>query len=203
MAHTSTRAWVAGKTPGQIPVKRIRPTNTFARDVRGEEFAPILVVWADDGLYYIVDGNHRFFRKLVLGDYGESILAWVLEEGDQKRVRGNPLPQHVREWKDGQITLSQLCIMAKNAYEDIEGKVKEILVSYKVLDAVDPVAITAGSVKQSAFDLTASVLRVLRGVTTIEQEARELTLPVEELASLYKCFIDGGREAIRKRLISG
>jgi len=162
-----------------------------------------LLVEADDGLYYIADGNHRFFKKLVFGGDPETIPAWVLEEGDQERVHGSPLPQHVREWKDGKITLSQLCVIAKNAYEDVQEKVKKILVNYKVEGAVETTAVMPGDINQSAFTLTASVLRVLRGVTTIEQEAQELALPVEELASFYKCFIDGGREAIRDRLRPG
>ena len=195
-------SWVEGKAPGQVPVKRIRPTNEPSRDVRKEVFAPILLVGAEDGLYYIVDGNHRFFRKLVLGDYQETVPAWVLEEGDQNKVHGNPLPQYVREWKEGQISLSQLSMLARVAYEGIEKQVKGMLTSHKVLDAVETGARTPGSADQPAFALTTSALRVLRGVTTIEQEARELALPVEELASIYKCFIDGGRKAIRERLQS-
>ncbi len=134
MRHAPTRSWVEGKAPGQVPVKGIRPTNGPSRDVRSEVYTPIVVVRAEDGLYYIVDGNHRFFRKLVRGDYADTIPAWVFVEGDQPRIHGTPLPQHVREWKAGKITLAQLSIMAKNAYEGMREKVEELLRAYRVVD---------------------------------------------------------------------
>ena len=198
MSQTSTISRLVGRAPKQIPVKMIRPTDVLSRDIRKIAYEPILLVKADDGLYYIVDGNHRFFRKLVFGDYQETIAAWVLEEGDQVRVHGNPLPQYVREWKEGQITLQQLSRMAKAVNQSVEIQIKEsqkrnkvLRTPVKPLHAHDPLV------------LSSSVIRVLRGVTTIEKEAQRVGLTVEQIRIIHKCFIDGGTKAIREKLDSG
>lgn len=196
MSQKSTITRLVGKAPKQIPVKLIRPTDVLSRDIRKIAYEPILLVKADDGLYYIVDGNHRFFRKLVFGDYQVTLAAWVLEEGDQERIHGNRLPQYVREWKEGQITLQHLTRMAKAVNRTIENQIKEK--RYKVLRApVKPLH------AHDPLVLAGSAIRVLRGVTTIEKEAQRLGLTVEQIRSIHKYFVDGGTKAIRERLDSG
>ncbi len=62
----SSRPWVEGKKPVRVPIVRIRPTNTMHSDVAESKYSPILLVKGADHSYYIVDGNHRFFRMLFL-----------------------------------------------------------------------------------------------------------------------------------------
>jgi len=130
-----TRSRLIGKAPEQIRVKSIRPTDELSQDTRTLVYQPILLVRATLGRYYIVDGNHRFSRRLFRRDYQETIPAWVLKEGDQRQVRGNPLPEHVRDWKYGNITLAQLTSLAESAYGVIAREALQTLQDCDVLSA--------------------------------------------------------------------
>jgi acetyltransferase-like isoleucine patch superfamily enzyme len=122
-----TRTGLKGKKTVRVPVAKIKPTNTMDWEIEKITFYPILLVKDDDdGSYYIVDGNHRFFTALC-NPKSLFISAWVLEEGDQRWLRGEPLPTYVREWRDGLFDLRQLCLMARNVHRRIESDVNEDL----------------------------------------------------------------------------
>jgi len=214
MVHFPTKSIIKGKTPVLVPVVRIRPTNTVKGDALKVEYSPILLVSADDNYYYIVDGNHRFFRKIFFSDSTSRIPAWVLKEGDQESLHGDPLPQVLREWKERLINLEQLCTMAKNAYKGVANEVNSILESvsrtskhgahvedidhitysdkYKGRDIVDN--------RNLALALSGSILNLIKGTTTIQEESLANNISEEEMASLHKCFIDGGIKALMERL---
>jgi len=68
MDRISTRSWLYGKPPILVSVVKIRPTNLIGKFVLETEYSPILLVRADDKYFYIVDGNHRFFKRVFSGD---------------------------------------------------------------------------------------------------------------------------------------
>ncbi len=116
MDRIPTRSWIQGKPPILVRVDKIRPTNLIGEIFPQTEYSPILLVKADDNYFYIVDGNHRFFKRVISGV--QTLEAWILERSDRRRVYGygTPLPQYVREWKERVITLKELTDMAKEAY---------------------------------------------------------------------------------------
>jgi hypothetical protein len=125
--RTSTRTRVKGKKLIPIPVAKIIPTNTMDWGIKKIVDSPIcLVKDAAEDCYYIADGNHRFFTKLLVQKI-KSINAWVLEEGDQERLHGNPLPTRLEDWRDGSINLQELCTMAERAYEINEESINKDL----------------------------------------------------------------------------
>jgi len=103
----------------------------------------------------------------------------------------------------GRITLAELSSRAKAAYKGIEYEVKATLKYYEVLAADRTSAESSSSADQRAYVLAEAVVRLIKNVSTIRQEALRLAVPIEELASLHKCFLDGGIRAIRDRLRSG
>ncbi len=208
MGHIPTKTWVKGKKPSFVPVGKIRPTNIAEGDVLKIKYTPILLVRAQHDFYYIVDGNHRFFKRLFTRN--KTLEAWVLEEGDQRKLCGDPLPQYVREWKEGIIDLKKLCVMAKTAYENIQSDIDRVLEYWRLttgydVKAVVPVEGVGASEERdlrtlTSFRLVNSILKVIKGTTSIEQESFTSKVNLEDLLSLYNCFIDGGIKAIRKRL---
>ena len=113
----STRTRVKGKKLIPIKITKIRPTNAMDWGIKKIIYSPICLIRdPEENCYYIADGNHRFFTKLLVQKI-EFIKAWVLEEGDQRRLHGNPLPERLQHWKDGFISLQQLFYEARTAYE--------------------------------------------------------------------------------------
>jgi hypothetical protein len=105
----STRARVQGRDPELVPVDLIRLTEIITlADCRGVGYSPICLVKDGMGLFYIVDGNHRFLRKIHRQGELKKILAWVLQDGDQERIEGERISMSLSQWKAGQITLAQL-----------------------------------------------------------------------------------------------
>jgi hypothetical protein len=113
----STRTRVKGKKLVPIQVAKVRPTNPMDWGIKKIIDSPLCLIRdSEEDCYYIADGNHRFFTKLLVQKI-ESIKAWVLEEGDQQGLHGNPLPEVLQDWKNGFISLKQLFYMARAAYE--------------------------------------------------------------------------------------
>lgn len=120
----STRTKVRGKALSLVPVERIRPTNPpdANAEARKIKYSPIVLVLAEDEFCYIVDGNHRFYSKLKKVSQSARTVAWIIEEGDEKRLTGNPLPRPLQDWKDGLISFQQLCSMAMLAWQSTMRK---------------------------------------------------------------------------------
>lgn len=113
----STRTRVKGKKLIPIEVIKIRPTGPMDWSIKRIVDSPICLIRdPEEDYYYIADGNHRFFTKLLVQKI-ELINAWVLEEGDQRRIHGNPLSTMLQDWKDGFISLKNLFYKAREAYE--------------------------------------------------------------------------------------
>jgi hypothetical protein len=127
ISRISTRTRVKGKKLIRIPVVKIRPTNAMDWSIKKIIDSPICLIRdAEEDCYYIADGNHRFYTKLLVHK-SKFINVCVLEEGDQERLYGNPLPTRLEEWKNGSIDLRELCIMARKAYKKNEYDVNEDL----------------------------------------------------------------------------
>lgn len=127
ISRISTRTRVKVKKLIPIQVTKIRPTNAMDWSIKKIVDSPICLIRdAEDDCYYIADGNHRFFTKLLVQKI-ESVKAWVLEEGDQQRLHGNPLPTILQDWKDGFISLKQLLYRARRAYEINIGSINKDL----------------------------------------------------------------------------
>jgi hypothetical protein len=127
MSRISTRTRVKGKKLIPIQVTKIRPTNAMDWSIKEIIYSPICLIRdAKEDCYYIADGNHRFFTKLLVHK-SEFINAWVLEEGDQEKLHANPLPTRLKDWKDGDIDLQKLCIMARKAYKMNRDDINEDL----------------------------------------------------------------------------
>jgi uncharacterized protein (UPF0128 family) len=60
-----------------------------------------------------VDGNHRFYKKIIFEKDNEKIAAWILEEGDKEDIFGDPLPTILTDWQAGKITLETLAKAAE------------------------------------------------------------------------------------------
>lgn len=206
--NISTRSRIEGKDTKYIPITKIRPTNTVSQEFKIIKFSPIIVIKADDDYYYIADGNHRFFVWL-LTNKSLFIPAWILEDGDQKRLIGDPLPTYLKEWKEGKIDLKNLCVLAKNAYFDIEDEIKKDLMIYNFFiingdNIVEPQVknkkFEKVELKNIVYDIALSILNLIQGKTSLERESSILKISKEELAILHKCFIDGGIKAIKEKL---
>ncbi len=204
MARIPTRSWIKGKGTEFIQVDRIRPTNPLIGNILKIKYSPILLIKANDGYYYIADGNHRFFKKLSARD--QSIESWILEEGDQCRIFGDPLPQYVRVWKEGVISLKKLADMAIEAYKEIRAEVKPVL-KYWHPTKGDTEKISKGvrgfeerDPDVLALSLFNSILKIIKETSTLEEQARVNKMNETDLIGLYKCFVEGGMKALRKRV---
>ncbi len=102
------------REPELVSVEQIRPTNkAIIEDGRRIKYSPICLVEHNDGFFYIVDGNHRYYKKVMFEKEFPKIPAWILREGDQNRLVGNPIPSILAMWKVGRITLEKLGNMAQ------------------------------------------------------------------------------------------
>ncbi len=123
----STRTRVKAKKLVPIEVGKIRPTGPMDWDIKEIRYSPIcLIKDFHHDCYYIADGNHRFFTKLLVHK-SKFINAWVLEEGDQQKIHGNPLPTRLEDWKKGDINLNDLCLMAREAHKINEESINKDL----------------------------------------------------------------------------
>jgi len=208
MEYLHTKSKLKGKGLVRVPLAKVRPTNTVNSDYRKVKVSPILLIKAPDAYYYVTDGNHRFFATLY-AKKNNFIEAWILEEGDQQRLHGNPLPTPLKEWKRGLIGLTDLCNMAQDAYKKLGIDVIEDLKLR--CRAVDNEVGGVGSLDRHktpeereltmlSLTLANSVINLIQGTSSLEMEAVKCTISEEELASYQKCFIDGGIKAIKERL---
>ena len=208
-SRISTRTWVKGKKLIPIEVAKIRPTGPMDWDIKEIRYSPICLIRdVDNDCYYIVDGNHRFFTKLLVHK-SKIINAWVLEEGDQQKLRGNPLPTRLGDWKNGEMDFHELCLMAREAYKineddinrdfelcgrktDEKEKFESFVIKTTEIQNID--------LRNLAIDICCSILKIIEGKTSLEVEAIEKSMNGMELAKYYKCFIDGGIKAIEEKL---
>jgi hypothetical protein len=102
------------REPDLIPVQLIRPTNNVTPWSPSQiQYSPICLIRHSDGFLYIVDGNHRFYKKIIFEKGIEKIPAWILEEGDKEGIFGDPLPTILTDWQAGKITLEKLAKAAE------------------------------------------------------------------------------------------
>jgi len=98
-----------------LPLQGIRPTEFLTReDVAAVPLAtaPICVGWdAVDKLYYILDGNSRFFKKIYSPGAG-GIDSWVVCARDRHLVDRHTTPA-ILSWLDGHTTFEDLVRDAK------------------------------------------------------------------------------------------
>lgn len=88
----STRTRVL-REPELIPIQLIRPTEAVSpTDCRQIRYSPICLVKHSDGMFYIVDGNHRFHKKATFEKECPKVAAWILREGDQDKLKGECIP---------------------------------------------------------------------------------------------------------------
>jgi len=107
------------------------------RLVRKMPETPIVLVQAR-GRYYIADGNHRFFWILATKGGKRTILAWILEEGDQEQIHGAPhLSLPLQDWKEGKETLGGIAAAAAMEYRAIEREYTEFLRAHGIYVAAD------------------------------------------------------------------
>ena len=108
-SHRRSTRTSLNREPDLVPVELIRPTNKATPWPPSRiQYSPICLVRHSDGFLYIVDGNHRFYKKIIFEKNIKKIAAWILEEGDKEDVFGNPLPTILTDWKDGKTTLERL-----------------------------------------------------------------------------------------------
>lgn len=204
MARIPTRSWIKGKRTVFIQVDRIRPTNPLIGSILKIKYSPILLIKANDGYFYIADGNHRFFKKLSA--HGQSMEAWILEEGDQCRIFGDPLPQYVRVWKEGVIGLKKLADMAMEAYKEIRAEVKPVLEYWHSAKGDSRGLLKGGRGFEErdhdvlALSLFNSILKIIKETSTLEEQAHVNKMNETDFVRLYKCFVEGGMRALRKRV---
>lgn len=204
---------VEGKETVSVQLSRIRPTNQVKGNVLGVKYLPILLAQADDGYFYIADGNHRFFKRLLRGD--TELAAWILEEGDQEDIVGDPLPQYVREWKEGMMSLEKLTQMAKEAYRNVRFDVESVIEDwYSETDdegAMFASSRTARGCGDRVHDILISglfnsILKIMRGTSSIKEEAQMNRMGREQFSKIYRCFLEGGMDALEmkvERMIMG
>jgi hypothetical protein len=204
---TPTVSEIQFKETVYVQLVRIRPTNYPGGDVLGVRYLPILLLEADDGFFYIADGNHRFFKKLVRGD--TEVEAWILEEGDQEDVVGNPLPQYVREWKEGKMSLEKLTQMAKNAYRNVQFDVESVIQDWysetddgrTLFDSSRTVRGCGDRVHDVLISgLFSSILKIMRGTSSIKEEAEMNRMGRVQFSKIYSCFLQGGMEALEMKV---
>ncbi len=204
--RTPTVSEIEFKETVYVQLSRIRPTNYPDGDVLRVKYLPILLLEADDGYFYIADGNHRFFKKLVRGD--TELEAWILEEGDQEGTVGNPLPQYVREWKEGMMTLEKLTQMAKKAYSNVKCDVEPVIQDWYSESEDEGILFDSFRTVRGCGDrahdilisgLFNSILKIMRGTSSVKEEAPMNRMSRVQFSKVYSCFLQGGMGALEMR----
>jgi hypothetical protein len=221
LTRTSTNSWINDKYPTLISIAKIRPTNLYSNKPKNVSKLPIMLVEGGDGFFYIADGNHRFFNKLVSNDDSQkNMLAWILSENEKKLVLGGPLPKYIKEWVEGKITLSELTNLAISSFKEIEGKISGLIEYYLGIgDKLEPQLVKKSMLflkrkipqktniinevnyaKDRAFNISQAILKIFRGNTSLQKEIEILDISIEDFSSFQKCFVDGGINAIYERI---
>ncbi|MBP7831331.1 MAG: hypothetical protein KA248_15590 [Kiritimatiellae bacterium] len=203
----STRTKLLQKLLALVPIERIRPTNLPDphAEIRNIRYSPIVLVLADDQFCYIVDGNHRFYQKLQLREFSNSIAAWILEAGDEDKLYGSPLPQPLQDWRDGLISYQQLCHSAQLAWQSTMSQLNVEIPSrhnqkYDGIVQSGSSHEATGKRDSRALDRAQTVLLILSGKTTLHTAARQLNVSVKDIGLWQKIFIDGGIRALKEQL---
>ncbi len=97
------------------------------------KFSPIFLVCGVGGLCYVVDGNSRFYTSLFTRGPIDDIRAWILVEGDQSRVNGDPIPDEISDWKSGTTSLDRIVQRARVRYERNADLILNTLVHFGTL----------------------------------------------------------------------
>ena len=171
-----------------IPIELIRPTNLISTEKRKASDTPIMLVEGVDGFFYIVDGNHRFYNKLLNKNDENKILAWIISESEKFEIKGDPLPTNMQQWVDGKLTLAQFTELAINAYKEIEGKISGLLEFHLKIPSVDA--------KNKSLEIASAIIKILEKKNNSAKESERIEISQEEMSSYQKCFIDGGIKAI-------
>lgn len=207
MPKISTRTKLH-KKPIYLPVWKIRPTDWGGYSIVRGRYSTIVVIQAEDNYYYILDGNHRYFNKILI-DNPRLLPVWVLEENDRSLLSGDPLPTNLQDWKNGFIGLKQLSEMAQRSYKSIEAQVKNFLDANKSptspeaeISTQAPSMQISKSLKKFASGIAESIIKILKNTSTLEQEAENCKISQEEFLEYYRVFIEGGIESIARYIKS-
>lgn len=198
LIRASTNSWLNDTYPTLISMAKIRPTNLYSNKPNKISKLPIMLVEGGDGFFYIADGNHRFFNKLISNDDSQkNMLAWILSENEKKLVLGGPLPKYIKEWVEGKITLTELTNLAISSFKEIEGKIIGLLEFY--LNKTNIIC-EEKNAKNMAFTISQAILNIFSGKTTIQKEIEILGISIENFSSFQKCFVDGGINSIYEEI---
>lgn len=191
----STRTQVL-REPELVPIQFIRPTELVSPlDCSQIRYSPICLVKHPDGLLYIVDGNHRFFKKRFFEKECSKIVAWVLREGDQDKFENESIPDNLLDWKNGKITLDRLTRRARFESEGIIPPGASALM-------VDRIAIYPVRANQTKIDpewpatrKSELVIKLINSELSIEEAISKYSLPRRTIEEWIHISIRAIREA--------
>jgi len=140
-----------------------------------------------------VDGNHRFYKKIIFEKNTKKIQAWILGEGDKEDIFGNPLPTIINDWKDGKTTLERLARGAEFEWRRLKhghppaNKISNLLPPDKAKQNPE----LPHRVKFS------TVIQVVQGKISIKTASKNLSLPT----STIRNWVHRSLQAIRDALL--
>lgn len=195
----STRTRVL-RGPELVPIALIRPTNeVFPPDCRKISYSPICLVKDFDGFLYIVDGNHRFYKRVIFEKQSSEIPAWILRDGDQDRIEGNPIPGILKDWKTGHTTLEEVARRARFQWVEWEGVNPSLSPTLTIgPEAIDPAGRTHTE-KYPEWPRTRKfqlVLQLIMDELSIEEASQQYSLPVSTIEQWLHISLQAMRDAL-------
>jgi hypothetical protein len=206
-------AFLLCKASIRIPLSKIRPTNPLRNTPEPKADYPIVVVNGKDGYYYILDGNHRWYYSYLNRGGTYEIETWVLEEGDQIRIKGNPLPWPLEMWVKGKCNLNTLTESAIEAHYSKDqdtskkpGRHRKESVEKLRNEQISPILeksaigaiVDCRDKRQLALTRVQVVLRLIKGDITIGQAEEETKVDARAINRWYRSFLQAGTNALER-----
>jgi hypothetical protein len=193
-SHRRSTRTSLNREPELILIELIRPTNKATPWSPSRiQYSPICLVRHSNGFLYIVDGNHRFYKKVQFEKDIKKIPAWILEEGDKEDICGNPLPTILADWKAGKTTLERL---AKGAEVEWRRLKHGHPPPNKISNPFHP-----NKAKQSPelphHVKFSTVIQVIQGKISIKTASKNLSLPI----STVRNWVHRSLQAVRDVLL--
>lgn len=192
--HRQSTRTSLNREPDLIPVELIRPTNKATPWPSSRiQYSPICLVRHSDGFLYIVDGNHRFYKKIIFEKNIKKIPAWILGNEDKEEIFGSPLPTILTDWKAGKTTLERLAKAAEFEWRRLKH-------GHPPLNKI-PNPLHPDKAKQNP-ELPhrvkfSTVIQVIQGKISIKSASKNLSLPV----STVRNWVHRSLQAIRDALL--
>ena len=133
-----------------VEVKRICMTQMI-NEVIPKPYFPICLVPYENKLFYIVDGNHRFAYFQKQNPNIHQIKAWIINETDRKRLGGDPIPDLLQRFRDGELSYLDLCRTARDQGLSIQNE----------LNVLDKEETSEESIKKAVADNLVRSLKML------------------------------------------